>query len=79
MDIIQWLGEQLENIASWVLWLLPDSPFQMLNNSVIAPYLGYINWILPLDFVVSTLSLWLVAVAGYYIYSMILRWIKAVD
>lgn len=68
----------LEDTLKWVVNLLPDSPFQALSNSVISEYLPLLNWIFPFGFVVSTLSLWVSAIAVYYLYSVILRWVKAV-
>ena len=41
--------------------------------------LRYINWIVPVDFILNTLTAWLLAVAGYYCWSVVLRWIKAID
>lgn len=83
MDIFQqiwdWICGVCTDALEWVVGVLPDSPFQMLANSPIKPYLGYINYFVPVDFIVNALSLWLVAVGGYYLWSIILRWIKAVD
>lgn len=78
-DIFDWFSGFLGDVLSWVTALLPDSPFQAISNSAVSEYLPYINWFLPFDFVVTTLGLWLLAVAGYYIYSVVLRWIKAVE
>lgn len=74
-DIMQ----NLQNIFSWVLALLPDSPFQMLDNSPVAPYLKSLNWIVPVNFMISTMELWLAAIAVYYIYQAVLRWARAIS
>lgn len=79
MDIFNSLGQLLENVLRWVVNLLPDSPFKMIDNTPIQQYLGYINWFVPVSFIVSTLELWLVAVGIYYTYSVILRWAKAIN
>ena len=76
---INWLFEILAQVLTWVVNLLPDSPFRLIDNSPIAPYLPIINWFIPFDFVVTTLTLWLTAIAIYYVYSVILRWVKAVE
>lgn len=78
-DIFDWLFDWLSDILEWIVDLLPDSPFQLLDTSPIEPYIGYINWFIPMDFIIKTFSLWLVAVAGYYGWSVVLRWIKAID
>lgn len=69
----------LKNTLKWVINLLPNSPFTALSNSPIQPYLAYINWFIPFDFIVSTLEAWLVAIAVYYVYSVVLRWVKAIN
>lgn len=73
------IGQAIENALEWLVSLLPDSPFKFLDSTPIQPYLRYINWIVPVDFILNTLTAWLVAVAGYYCWSVVLRWIKAID
>lgn len=73
------IGQAIENAFEWLVSLLPDSPFKLLDSTPIQPYLRYINWIVPVDFILNTLTAWLVAVAGYYCWSVVLRWIKAID
>lgn len=76
MDIIL---QNFKNLLSWVLNLLPDSPFQQLSNSPVQPYLAALNWIVPVNFMISTLELWLAAIAVYYVYQAVLRWIRAIS
>lgn len=78
-EIWNWICETLYDLLKSIIDLLPDSPFQMLNNSPISKYLIYINYFVDFAFIVDTLTLWLVAVAGYYTYSVILRMIKTID
>lgn len=73
------IGQAISNALEWLVSLLPDSPFILLDDSPIQPYLRYINWIVPVDFILNTLTAWLLAVAGYYCWSVVLRWIKAID
>ena len=77
--ILDGIGQAIENALEWLVNLLPDSPFRMLDNTPIQPYLKYINWVIPIDFMLDTLTLWLVAVAGYYCWRVVLRWVKAID
>lgn len=76
---MDWILQNLQNIFSWVLNLLPDSPFQMLSTSTIEPYLKAINWVIPIDFMISTMETWLAAIAVYYIYQAVLRWARAIS
>lgn len=68
-----------KKILSYALALLPDSPFVALSNAPIQPYLKAVNWIVPVDFMVSTMEAWLTAIAVYYIVSALLRWAKAIS
>lgn len=78
-EIWNWICETLYDLLKSIIDLLLDSPFQMLDNSPISKYLVYINYFVDFAFIVDTLTLWLVAVAGYYTYSVILRMIKTID
>lgn len=78
-EIWNWICDTLYELLKSIIDLLPDSPFQMLDNSPISKYLVYINYFVDFQFIVDTLTLWLVAVAGYYTYSVILRMIKTID
>ena len=78
-EIWNWICDTLYELLKSIIDLLPDSPFQMLDNSPISKYLVYINYFVDFAFIVDTLTLWLVAVAGYYTYSVILRMIKTIE
>lgn len=70
----------LQDFLLKVLNLLPDSPFVFLqSNGHIYKYLQYINWIVPIDFMLSTLTPWLTAVALYLVWSVGLRWFRAIE
>lgn len=68
------------NLLSYVFYMLPPSPFKFLSgllfNTEFAKNLG---WILPIRECLATIELWLSAVLVYYAYSLILRWIKAIE
>lgn len=76
---MDWILNNLQNVLSWVINLLPDSPFMQLDNSPIQPYLSALNWVVPIDFMISTMETWLAAVAVYYIYQAVLRWAHAIS
>ena len=78
-EIWNWICDTLYELLKSIIDLLPDSPFQMLDNSPISKYLVYINYFVDFAFIIDTLSLWLVAVAGYYTYSAILRMLNTID
>lgn len=69
----------IKSAAVWVLSLLPHSPFTgVLDAMESLPYLNYLNWFIPVSTFVAIGELWLAAIGVYYLYSIILRWIKAV-
>lgn len=78
-SIWDWLTNLLSDCLEWIVSFLPDSPFKMLDNTPIQPYLKYINWVVPVDFILDVLALWLIAISTYYCWSVVLRWLKTID
>ena len=74
-NVIDGLGDTLE----WVLDLLPDSPFTAISNVDVSGYMGWLNWLVPITQMVAILQTWVTAIIAYYLYVIILRWIKAVS
>lgn len=74
-----------DKIVSWLNWalgavfgFLPDSPFQsLLSNAPVSDYLGYVAYFVDISFIINVLDIWLAAIAVYYVYMAILRWVKA--
>lgn len=77
--MVEWMNELLNKFLDWVLQLLPLSPFRDVIDELAAlPYLGYINWLVPVGRFLKIGAAWLGAITLYYMYSIILRWIKAI-
>lgn len=73
------MKEILDQFLSWVLALLPTSPFtSFLDSMETIPYLGWLNWFLPISEMIVIGEAWLVAIGTFYLYSVILRWVKAI-
>ena len=68
-------------LVGQLLEILPKSPFRSFINELdgSVPYVGYINWIVPVKSILIVGGAWLGVIAVYYIYSAILRWVKAID
>ena len=87
MDISGWvsslwsqLGDLMNTALTYVLMCLPDSPFVMLaKDTTIYKYLQYINYFIPISFMIATLQSWVVAVGIFYLWQVLLRWIKAIE
>lgn len=69
-------GRILNNLAN----VLPMSPFQVfIDNFGDIPFLGQLNYFLPVAQIIAIGEAWLVAIALYYVYMIALRWIKAIN
>ncbi|MCX4323083.1 MAG: hypothetical protein OSJ59_08980 [Lachnospiraceae bacterium] len=70
----------LDKFLQAVLSLFPLSPFrETINELGSLPYLGYINWFVPIGDFVKIGTVWLAAIAAYYAWSIIARWIKLIS
>ena len=72
--LIEWLIGIIE--------LLPESPFAVLDtvqDSTIYELLGFVNWFIPFGVMITITETWLVGVALYHIYQIVLRWLKVVQ
>lgn len=77
MDIFEWL---FETFGDRILSVLPLSPFQSYIQKFAAlPYLGYLNWFFPIRQALVVMAAWLTVITTYYIYSVILRWIRMIS
>lgn len=76
MDINGAFGGLIEKIIS----VLPSSPFRpFLNQIGSLPYLGIFNWFFPVGDCLRVLGIWVVAIAAFYLYSVIARWVKLIS
>ncbi len=70
----------VNSLLQKVMSVLPTSPFtKFLNAMGDMPYLGYLNWFLPISQMIAIGEAWLVAVGLFYLYQIVLRWIKAIS
>lgn len=72
--------EILDEFLSKVLELLPTSPFvAFIEACEELPYLGWLNWFLPVGQMIAIGEAWLVSIALFYAYSVVLRWVRAIS
>lgn len=70
----------LDKFLQAVLSLFPLSPFrEVIEELGSLSYLGYINWFVPIGDFVKIGTVWLAAIAAYYAWSIIARWIKLIS
>lgn len=74
---MDWLLQNINAILSWIVALLPDSPFTGIDSTPIQNIMQYINWVVPVDRILQLTAAWIACVAVYYLYAIILRWAKA--
>lgn len=68
---------------SAVLSIFPPSPFLILDeliaNSEVSDLLAFVNWFIPWHVFVGILEGWLLCIAVYYVWQVVLRWLKAIE
>lgn len=68
-----------DTFADTLSEVLPKSPFrQFLDSFADIPFLGYLNWFVPIKEILIVMVAWLGAVTLYYLYSIIMRWLKVI-
>lgn len=76
MDI---LTRTLDGLGNALKTVLPLSPFRdFLADIADIPYLGYLNWFVPVGDILVVLAAWLGAVALFQLYSIVMRWVKVI-
>lgn len=68
-------------LLTFIFSILPDSPFQkyILNNGLITPYIGFVNYFVPVAEMLLIFSAWCIAISIYYAWQVVLRWIKYIE
>lgn len=78
--MLTWMKEILDKFLALIVLLLPLSPFAAYIDSLEqVPYLGYLNWFVPVGTCLKIGAAWLSAIALFYLYSVIARWIKLIE
>ncbi len=77
--MLDFMNELLDKFLDFVLSVLPLSPFtEVIDNLESLPYLGYLNYFVPVGAILKIGSVWLASITLFYLYQIILRWIKAI-
>lgn len=79
--MIEFFIELMTKFKDAVIALLPLSPFagyihdfEQLNPE----WLGWLNWFIPVKQILIVTATWLGAIVLFYLYSVIMRWIKLI-
>lgn len=77
------LTNTLVSLGLRIISIFPASPMQpliaSLRNSGVDEVLAYVNWFVPVGTMLGVLTGWLACIAAYYVYQIILRWIKVIE
>lgn len=72
--------ELIQQFGAWVMGLLPRSPFVAFIDALEQmPFLSTLNYFVPIGTFVAIGEAWLVSIGIFYLYSIILRWIRAIE
>ena len=75
-DFLNWV----EGKSTFLANFLPLSPFRRSIDRIHSiPYIEAINWIVPIDEIILIMFYWGTAIAVYYAYMIVLRWVKAIE
>lgn len=75
--MLAFMKEMLDKLLHLVLSLFPVSPFAPVIREIAdIPYLGVLNWFIPITEIVAIGTLWLTAIAMYYAWMVVARWVK---
>lgn len=78
--MLSWLFSRINEFLGYALFFLPSSPFESYINAVSSiPFLGWLNWFVPVAQIIAIGQAWLVAIGLFYTVQAILRWIKVVQ
>ena len=77
MDMLSGLWDAF---SESLMKVLPMSPFrQYLEYFADLPYLGWLNWLFPVRDCLKVMFAWLTAVTAFYLWSIVMRWLKVID
>ena len=79
--MVQYFSDILTQFGEWLKTVLPTSPFQgflaSLSDKFDGTALRFLNWFIPFRDIRLIFTAWLAVVVLFYLYSIILRWVKA--
>jgi len=77
--MIEWMSGFFNGFYQNLINVLPHSPFQNFINSIgTIPFLSFLNWFIPVGTFINIGITWLGAIGIFYIYGIVMRWIKLI-
>lgn len=73
------INQAFNGLINSLVSLLPVSPFaSFIDQFSGLPWLGVLNWFFPVRQCLIVMAAWLVAIALFYAYSIVMRWVKMI-
>lgn len=67
------------HFKQYLMEVLPTSPFQQFIQALPqSKGFNWLNWLVPVHDILVVLGVYLVAVGLFYLYSIIMRWVKVI-
>lgn len=76
---INYIVSQIGGLITMLFNLLPATPFDSIYQYLNNDFFMNLNWIVPIPEILVFLVSWTTAVSLYYVISIVLRWIKAIE
>ena len=77
--MLEWIMELMSKFTDTLARVLQVSPFlPYISAFADLPYLGYVNWFIPVEACVKIGMAWLAAITLFYLYGIIMRWVKLI-
>lgn len=80
--ILDWLNSLVDKFLNMLYSVLPASPLSgfisKVSGSIPRLYIAYLNWFVPVKEILIVFAAFLSSLALYYIYSVVMRWIKLI-
>lgn len=77
--MLAFFNEMMTAFAAALAKVLPLSPFQQYIKAFgNLPYLGMLNWFIPVSALIKIGAAWLACIALFYLYSIAMRWVKMI-
>lgn len=69
----------INGFINFLTSVLPLSPFRRFIDACDSiPWLGYLNYFVPIGTFISILTAWVTCMVLFYLYSVLMRWIKVI-
>ena len=73
------INQAFDKLIAQIVSVLPASPFAaFVEDFANLPWLGVLNWFFPVRQCLIVMAAWLGAITLFYLYSVVMRWVKMI-